>query len=185
MKPDSVVLCDICKARNNCQYLKPSNPTGELCPPMESVIDAPAFQWPRERYLEDIPGPKAKNRPYDADNTDMTSDGVSKGVLQTTLTASASTDGASDYEPESNCRSYLDEYGEDQDAKAREHAEMHNDIIDMPHATFEETRRKLIAAGAFFGVPAAMTALVLKVHHTTVTRTAKRTHPVKITISDD
>jgi hypothetical protein len=94
---------------------------------------------------------------------------------------------AEDADPDTtelSARDYKLILAEDADARNVEHSEKHDRIMDMPHATFEETRRKLIAAGAFFAIPSEMTALVLKVHSTTINRTAKRTHPVKITISD-
>lgn len=182
---NSPVICDTCIGRDKCKHLKPSNPTGELCPAMETIINAPAFQWPRERYLEDLPAAKGKHRPLDADDVDMASQGISKGSFQKVLKEDETIGNRAEYEPESKCRSYLDEYADDQDAKVREHAAMHNEVVDMPHKTFEETRKKMIAAGAFFGVPIEMISLVLKVNESTVRRTAKRMPPVKVMISDE
>lgn len=183
-KASLILLCDICRARETCKHLRSSNPTGELCDPMESIIATPAFEWPRERYLEDMKGKRGKHRPCDEDDADMAVEGISIGKFQTILDASLSED-HNEYEPDVNCRSYLDEYREDQDAKAQEHISMHNDILDLPHGSFVEARKKVIAAAAFFNVPIEMISLVLKAHESTVRRTAKRgVHPAKIIISD-
>lgn len=82
-------------------------------------------------------------------------------------------------------RSYALIVDEDSRARDEEHAERHDQIMQLEHDSFNAARKKLLAAGLFFQIPVDVIAVVLRLHPDSVRRNAKRVSPVKATISMD